>query len=350
MRISFIGSVGIPNCYGGFESFLEVISPLIVKSNIIVNVTCDSKKYIDKNPLFKGVNRIFININANGFLSPIHDLLAFFRVLRISDVIIVLGVSAGPFFIIMRFFCFLLNKKLIINIDGIEWRRSKYSTLEKIILRIFDLFAQISAHRIIYDNSALINYIYLVFHKKSFLIPYSGDHVVRIKDVSMIPGSGLSICRIEPENNIDLILKSVVNSNLTSFTIIGNWNNSSYGKNLREKYKNFVKLKLLDPIYDPLKVASFRESCFFYIHGHSVGGTNPSLVEMLSYNAIIVSYDCIFNRESAGNSSLYFTSSDDLVEILNNSHLLKSNSSLGELPLRYTSQVIANQYISCAEF
>ncbi len=350
MYISFIGSVGIPNCYGGFEAFLEAITPLMVKSDVYITVTCDATKYSNKNPFYKGVNRLFINTKANGFLSPLHDLLAFCKIFKRSDVIIVLGVSAGPFFLLMRIFCSFFNKKLIINIDGIEWRRSKYSFFSKIILRVFDYLAQICAHRIIYDNAELINFINFNFRSKAFLIPYSGDHVLRLCDIANVPSSGLSICRIEPENNIELILNAVVRSTLKSFTFIGNWNYSPYGISLRNKFKDYENLRLLDPVYDPYEIAIFRESCSVYIHGHSVGGTNPSLVEMLSYDAEIICFDCVFNRETVGDDALYFSSSSDLINILNQAASRASSSVARILPIRYTSEYISNQYIKACIF
>ena len=297
MNISFIGSAGVPNAYGGFESFLESCGPVLAKKFKSLYVTCDSFLYpLDKIKNFKGMTRIFIPIKANGFYSILHDLYAFVKVFNKSDFIIILGVSGGIWFPFFFFSCSLFKKKIGVNIDGVEWRRGKHTFLNKIILKSFDYLAQKYSHLVIYDNNALQSFIYPFAKNKSYYISYSGDHVLRL-NLSQIQGSALTICRIEPENNIELLIEGALASNLSKYTIVGNWSKSKYGRDLVTKYKNNKKIVILNPIYDHIKLAQLRESCEFYLHGHSVGGTNPSLVEMLFYDSKIISYDVSFNRK-----------------------------------------------------
>ena len=345
MNIAFIGSVGVPNCYGGFESFLDAIAPHISKLCNEVIVTCDESKYLKQEKFYNGITRIFIPIPANGVLSPLHDIFAFFRVIYRVDCIYVLGVSAGPFFLLMRFFAFIAKVRLVINIDGVEWRRSKYSRFAKCVLWLFDFFAQFSANSIIYDNKGLKNFVHPIFRKKSYFIPYPADKVYRLLTFQPISKTALTICRIEPENNIEMLIQGALSSELDCYTLIGNWENSLYGKNLQEKYRNFSKLKLLDPVYDPIALAEYREKAFLYLHGHSVGGTNPSLIEMLPYRCQIIAYDCIFNRETLQNQFYYFLSSTDLSKNINT---IISNSQLVSRVLDpiYMTENIANKYMN----
>ena len=146
IRVAFIGSAGIPNLYGGFESFLEHCAPEIAKHTKAVVVTCDHSLYEDQTGDFHGVRRIFIPIRANGAHSILHDLLAFLRVLPVVDQIIVLGVSGGVWFPLFRALCMLTSKRLLINIDGVEWRRSKFSPWRRGVLRAFDRLAQVFSH------------------------------------------------------------------------------------------------------------------------------------------------------------------------------------------------------------
>ena len=344
MRVAFIGSVGIPNCYGGFESFLESVAPVLVSKGADVYVTCDRSRYPNDFGCFKGVKRVMIDIRANGPLSPLHDLVAFMAVLRKVQFVVVLGVSAGPLFLIMRLVAFLIQKKLIVNVDGVEWRRGKYSYWQKKLLFCFDFFAQISANNIVYDNAGLLPFIHKQFIEKSVLIGYPGDAVVGRLGVQMEQRSALTICRVEPENNLEMLIEGALCSALKSYTIIGNWHNSSYGRLLKEKYLQHPSLRLLDPIYDVNEIANYRARTAIYLHGHSVGGTNPSLVEMLSYHCHIACFDCVFNRETAGGDAVYFTDHEDLGRKIN-VFIQDEAPALRVLQNRYRSSFIADQYI-----
>ena len=351
MNISFIGSAGVPNTYGGFESFLDSCSSVLAKRFNNVFVTCDTFLYPnDRHKNYNGVKRIFIPIKANGFYSIFHDLFAFISVFAKSDYIFVLGVSGGIWFPIFYLLCSVFKKKLGVNIDGVEWRRQKYSFPKKTILKTFDYITQKFSHLVVYDNTALETFVYKFAKNKSYNISYSGNHVLRLQ-VDQIQGSALTICRIEPENNLELLIEGALASNLSLYTIVGNWNKSKYGMDIVVKYKNNPKLCLLNPVYNPIEVAKLRESCEFYLHGHSVGGTNPSLVEMLFYDSKIICYDVPFNRETAFSCALYFKNLKELSSIINKNLTLKCNSKL-RIKLRniYTNTEISNKYfIACKE-
>lgn len=128
-----------------------------------------------------------------------------------------------------------------------------------------------------------------------------------------------TVCRIEPENNVHLLLQAFSESPKMSLVIVGNWAHSSYGKFLKEKYVNSSSVILHDPIYDQQKLNVLRSRCTLYLHGHSCGGTNPSLVEAMYLGLPIAAYDCNFNRETTENHALYFKSAEELNELI---HLL----------------------------
>lgn len=342
-RVAFVGSVGVPNRYGGFEAFLEHCGPEIAKNVAEVLVTCDASVYEDQSSNFQGMKRIFIPIKANGGSSIFHDALAFLKVFKQSSHIFFLGVSGGLWFPIFRLMCDISGKKIIVNIDGVEWRRSKFGRIKRIILRLLDGMAQVFSHKIIYDNEALRAYIIKPLVNKSSLIAYPGDHVKMIPGIEMQKGHALTICRIEPENNLDILIEGALNSNLKLYTVVGNWNHNPYARNLREKYKDQSVIRLLDPIYDATRLAELRQSCEIYLHGHSVGGTNPSLVEMLFYDCRILCFDVSFNRFSTDNKMEYFKDSKELSEILaKDGKTMESRSGLRE---RYSRSAIAKKYL-----
>lgn len=343
MTVSFIGSAGVPNRYGGFESFLEHCTPTIAARGIPVIVTCDARLYHDHEPDFRGVRREFLTVPANGAPSVIHDALAFLRIFSRSDQIVVLGVSGGPWFPLFRLLCGITGKRLIVNIDGVEWRRTKFSARKRQLLKLFDTLAQRFSHHVVYDNEGLYEYLTESAKKKSTCIAYPGDHVLRLENAARKPRTALTVCRIEPENNLELLIEGALRSTLTEYTIVGNWNHSDYARALRGRYTSEPLLRLLDPIYDPIKLAELRESCAYYLHGHSVGGTNPSLVEMLFYDCEILCFDVEFNTNSAGQGARYFKTADDLQCALDSP--MPRAVARQDLRSRYTAEAIADAYI-----
>jgi glycosyltransferase involved in cell wall biosynthesis len=345
--IAFIGTAGVPNCYGGFESFLEFCGPVIAHQVKSVKVTCDASLYTDQQPKFQGMHRIFLPVRANGVMSVLHDLLAFFAVFRKSTHIIVLGVSGGAWFPVFRLLCDLFGKRLLVNVDGVEWRRTKFSRTKRLLLRCFDAMAQLCAHVVVYDNAALRDYLWRFALPKAVQIGYSGDHAKRLPESERKrePGTALTICRIEPENNVELMIEGVLRSKLLKYTIVGNWSHSSYGNQLKQHYAYNERIELLDPIYDLQRLTELREKCENYLHGHSVGGTNPSLIEMLFYDCKIFCFDVPFHHETAGNSAIYFRDADDLAVLLDTA---PEADPVERQILRtaYSSQHIADQYIS----
>lgn len=349
MRIAFIGSAGIPNRYGGFESFLEHCGPIFADATASTIVTCDASLYRDDlSPNFCGVRRVFLRIHANGISSIFHDLLAFFRIYYESTHIIVLGVSGGAWFPLFQVMCRLGGKRLAVNIDGVEWRRKKFRRDKQIILRLFDYLAQRFSDVIVYDNAGLASYLIPRAQSRVVEIRYSGDHVLRLPEIPSEHGTALTICRIEPENNIEMLIEGALNSNLVRYTIVGNWNSNDYGRTLRGRFSYHSRLELLDPVYDSRRLAELRESCAIYLHGHSVGGTNPSLVEMLFYDCQIICFDVNFNRATAESSATYFRDSRGLANNINTAIIgANDGQSLERRNLRrkYTGKSIADSYL-----
>lgn len=348
ITLSFIGSAGIPNRYGGFEAFLEHCGPEFAQCVDKVIVTCDRRLYCDNNSDFQGVKRIFIPVPANGVFSILHDAVAFFSVFNLSSHIVILGVSGGVWFPLFRILCSFTGKKLIVNVDGIEWRRDKHGPTAKLILKLFDSVARHMAHAVIVDSLALKPSTANIRHYSC--IGYPGDHVVRLPNIRQTRGTALTICRIEMENNIEMLISGALDSRLDKYVIVGNWSGSSYGQKLRDAYFHNPRLQLLEPIYDSLLLARLREDCEFYLHGHRVGGTNPSLVEMLFYDCKIFCFDVVFNRLTAAGTAQYFSNSRDLTELINSltGIPLDSGSERAIQRQRFTRQLIVQQYLHVA--
>lgn len=345
--VAFIGSAGVPNRYGGFEAFLEHCTPRMAEQGAQVLVTCDARLYPEGDTAFGKVRRVFLRVPANGAWSVLHDLLAFLAVLPRCRTVVVLGVSGGPWFPLMRLLCSLSGKRLVVNVDGVEWQRNKFGSFKRRVLKTFDALAQWSAHTVVYDNPALLPFVQPRHRHKAVCIAYSGDHVMRSNAPRDGTYTALTVCRIEPENNIDLLIEGALASPLTRYTVVGNWQASAYGQSLRERHAGNPRLQLLDPVYDPQHLMALREACTVYLHGHSVGGTNPSLVEMLFYDCPILCFDVPFHRETAGDCAGYFATAPELAALLVPGRLPPPGDRKA-LRRRYSAAEIASQYLSLA--
>ncbi|HEX3051372.1 MAG TPA: glycosyltransferase, partial [Aggregatilineaceae bacterium] len=159
-----------------------------------------------------------------------------------------------------------------------------------------------------------------------------------------------SICRIEPENNLHIILEAFSNLDSPHLVMVGNWNNSEYGRVLRERYAAFKQLLLLDPIYDLGKLKALRSRARFYVHGHSAGGTNPSLVEAMHFGKPVLAFDCSYNRRTTEDKALFFGDSKALQQLVKS--LDDTVSKMVGLDMieiaqrRYTWEKIASQYFA----
>jgi len=352
-NLAIIGSAGIPANYGGFETLVEnlVRYHSLHKINKSLTVYCCSKSYSSKPKYFLSSSLKYVPFSANGIQSIPYDLYSLFLSLKNkSDVILLLGVSGAIALPFLRLFS---SVKIITNIDGVEWRREKWRGLAKAFLRFSEKIAVKFSHSIIADNDAIANYIHQSYGVIAHVIPYGGDHAILADEVSVeglnLPHKYiLSICRIEPENNIHLIIEAFLKDESQSLVIVGNWLNSGYGRNLRQKCLTSKNIFLLDPIYNLGKLKTLRLNADIYIHGHSAGGTNPSLVEAMHFCKPVIAYDCEFNRCTTENQALFFKTSDDIISLLISMNE-KSSEQVGYAMLeiarrRYTWNVVAKQY------
>jgi glycosyltransferase involved in cell wall biosynthesis len=319
--VSIIGTVGVPAHYGGFETLVEnlICHHESLSLNEHLTIYCSSKSYSKKEKSYLSAQLKYIPLKANGIQSIPYDILSLFSaVWNRSDVILLLGVSGAIILPIIRL---ISSARIITNIDGIEWRREKWKSFAGLFLHFSEKMAVRFSNDVISDNDVIAEYIRATYGIESHVIAYGGDHAVLVEAVSVdeynLPKKyGLSVCRIEPENNIHVILDAFTEQNDYSLVIVGNWSKSDYGRELKKKYMNCHKLYLLDPIYDLGKLKSLRSRAAVYIHGHSAGGTNPSLVEAMHFGVPIIAFDCDFNRSTTEDKALFFRDAESLQKTL----------------------------------
>ena len=362
LKIAILGTVGLPASYGGFETLVDNL----VKHHHSralpheVTVYCSSRAYPTR-PLpstYLSAKLRYIPLWANGIQSIPYDIWSLFSAIwRKSDVILLLGVSGALALPVVRFFS---SARVITNIDGIEWRREKWQGWAGRFLRWSEKIAVRFSHDVIADNGAIADYVKEVYGADCHVIAYGGDHAVSANAHSVeeydLPGTyAFSVCRIEPENNVHLVLDALSRQASLSLVMVGNWNQSQYGRDLRAHYAGFDNLYLLDPIYDLGKLKTLRTHAACYVHGHSAGGTNPSLVEAMHFGKTVLAFDCAFNRVTTENKALYFRDAEELVSSISSlepSLQTELSSAMLEIAQRrYTWDVVASEYVEliCGE-
>lgn len=315
--IAIVGTVGVPASYGGFETLVENLVRHHQANGLPgrIVVYCSGKSYTVRRETYMGAELRYIGLKANGVSSIFYDMASLIAALyRGSDVILLLGVSGAIALPLVRI---LSRARVVTNIDGIEWKRKKWRGLARWFLRISERLAVKFSHEIVADNTGIAKHAADSYGRICHVIAYGGDHAIQAEpqpyESRKLPARyALAVCRIEPENNVEMILQTFLRRPGNPLVFIGNWDNSHFGKTLREQYGSAPHLYLLDPIYDLSVLRSIREHSELYVHGHSAGGTNPSLVEMMHFGKPILAYDCIFNRATTDSVALYFSDIDGL--------------------------------------
>lgn len=363
-RVAIVGIQGLPAKYGGFETMVENIIGDNCSPDIDYTVFGSAKDMAATKDMkeYRGAKLRYVNwFKANGAQSTPYDIVSMLKCIgKGYDVILVLGVSGCIFLPIFRL---LYRGKLIVNIDGLEHKRAKWGRFAKWFLRFSEKCAVKAADVIVADNVGIQNYVTETYGIHSEMIAYGGDQAIRsvsdVKKKQILDKYGLeegkyafTVCRIEPENNCHITLEgcknaiSSENTDIKNLMFVGNWDRSDYGKELKEQYGQSNSILIQDPIYDLDTLYVLRSCAGVYIHGHSAGGTNPSLVEAMQFGVPIVAFDCIYNRESTHNRALYFSSADELALNLQDSstHIEIGNAMKDIAQNEYLWKIIAEKY------
>lgn len=316
--VAIIGTVGVPASYGGFETLAENLVRFRAREPKVrttqLSVYCSKKNYTSWPDEFLGARLHYLPLRANGVSSIVYDLASIaLAISRKTNAILLLGVSGAVGLPLVRLFT---RCRIVTNIDGVEWKREKWGRLARWWLQLSERTAVRFSHEVIADNQAIADYVAQRYGRHPKVIAYGGDHVFDAPPVEpnfSLPSSyALSLCRIEPENNVAMILEAFSRKEDRELVFIGNWSQSEYGRELKRQYEGCSHIHLLNPIYDAGVLRHIRQNARLYVHGHSAGGTNPSLVEIMHFGVPVIAFDCAFNRYTTEDRALYFANCEEL--------------------------------------
>ena len=321
LKVRILGTRGVPAQHGGFETFAEHLSLYLRSRAHQVTVYCQVDDPADAGEdEWCGVERIKIHAPDTPMGTMKFDLHSVLHARARDGVILTLGYNTAIFSLLYV----LSGRKSVMNMDGIEWAREKWSRAQRLWLRANEFCgAKLSTH-LIADHPEIGKHLQtLVPSKKITVIPYGAEVALDADPACLAPFGcqpyefAVCIARPEPENSILEIVQAFSKQRRGyPLLVLGNLHpeTNAYHRSLIEIASDEVRFP--GAIYDKGTVTALRTFAKFYVHGHRVGGTNPSLVEALAHGSPIVAQRNRFNEWVAGPQARYFASQEELEQIL----------------------------------
>ena len=380
IHVFIAGSKGIPAQYGGFETFIENLTAGKKSANIMYHVSCMNNK--EKHFGHNGADCFNVRVPLPGAPGRI------FHVGLVLDqveawtkqhpdekvIVYILGCRIGPLLIPHARKLHRLGAKVFCNPDGLEWKRSKWSAPAKAFLRFCEKCLVENSDLAICDSINIEKYIqetYGAHCPKTTYIAYGayverskcGEDELRewYKKFDIKQGKYfLVVGRFVPENNYETMIREFMASNSKrDLVIISNVEKNKFYQELAQKtgFEKDKRIKFVGTVYDQELLKKIREEAYAYIHGHEVGGTNPSLLEALASTKVNLLLDVGFNKEVAQDGALYWSKGQgSLSQLLNRADSMMPNErdsfdikSRDQVSQRYLWSIIIQQYESVFE-
>lgn len=353
MRIGILGSRGIPNYYGGFEECAQQISTrLVAKGHEVFVYNSSRHPFTEKE--FEGVQLIH-KYDAEHRLGSFGQFIYDFNCIvdsrwRDFDILLILGYTSSS---IWRWF--YPRKAIVVNnMDGLEWKRNKYSNRVQQFLLKAEEWAAHSCNVMVADAVEIQNYLNDKYERGAVYIPYGasifkGANEEILQKYAVEPYRyNLILARLEPENNIEVILKGVQKSKDDRITLVIGNHETTYGEYLKSNYKD-SRIRFVKASYNKASVNNLRYFSHIYFHGHTVGGTNPSLLEAMGCKSMICAHNNAFNKEVLGEEGNYFLDENDVANALdylerNGVQKEKIKANTERLKNKYNWDIVTEQY------
>lgn len=309
LHVAIIGSRGYPSTYGGFETFVSRLAPYLREQGARVTVYGHGGSWKSRVSERDGV----VTIASPGLSSKSTSTLthgasaAWHASQEPFDVALVLNVANG-------YFLPLLKRARIptaVNVDGLEWRRTKWNRFGRAVFAAGAALTARWADELVADSVRIKDIWSERFRRSPMFIPYGADvcekgTIPRPTSLGVKPGYLLVVARLVPENNIELFLDALdLMDAKYEAIVVGSANyNSPIVRRLGEAHERRA-VRWLGHVEDQQMLASLWAHCGIYFHGHSVGGTNPALLQAMGYGAPVIAFDSPFNREVLGDNGTF---------------------------------------------
>jgi len=317
LRLALCGARGIPSTYSGTETFFMELAPRLVERGHEVTVYCRRSLFRERPPFYRGVRLVYTRSietkNLSTFTHTFNCMLDLLR--RETDAILVTNVANAFLCILPRLF----GKRIAMNVDGVEWKRGKWSSVAKAFFYWNARFCgRILKQGVVTDAYAMRRLYLEEFGTASSCIAY-GANIERSTNPRILKSYGLErgnyyliASRLVPENNADLIVEGFTKSRTNRILAIAG--DANYKSAFVDKLKASAgnRVRFLGHVDSVEHIKELHCNCYAYIHGHMMGGTNPALLKALGYGNCILAHANPFNAEVLENYGLLFKDAGDL--------------------------------------
>ncbi len=320
LRVALVGTRGVPARYGGFETCVEQVGRRLAAQGHQVTVYCRTDQQTDTSETeYLGMDLVYLPALRKRSLETLsHTGLSSFHLLRHRpDAAIVFNAANAPWLPLLR----AAGIPVATHVDGLEWKRAKWGPAGKRYYRVAEALAVRFSDALIADAQGIQDYYRERFHAQSTLIAYgapalSGTGSNRLAELDLAPGNyQLVVARMEPENHVHLIVEGYVASGSTlPLVVVGS---APYAERYTAAIRDMAddRVRFLGGIWDQELLDQLYANARVYWHGHSVGGTNPSLLRAMGAGAAVNAFDVGFNREVLRTAGRYFETVEDVAKL-----------------------------------
>jgi glycosyltransferase involved in cell wall biosynthesis len=351
LSIGLLGTRGVPARYGGFETAVEEIGARLVRSGHRVTVYCrGGDRRLES---YRGMKLVHLpTVRAKALETLVHTALS--TIFAKHDVAVVFNAANAPLIPMLH----RRGTRVALHVDGLEWRRGKWGRLGRLYYLAAERIAVSVADEIISDSLGIADYYQMRYGARSTYIAYGAttsrpESLEAVTELGLVPYSyHLVVARFEPENNVDVIIDGYVRSGAECpLVVVGSAPYSgAYTRRISTLSQSNPAVQLLGPVWDQETLNQLYAGAASYVHGHSVGGTNPSLLRAMGLGTPVLAFDVCFNREVAGDSASYFSNADELavqlksLEVDRDSAMRAGQMARGIVQSRYRWDDVAARY------
>jgi glycosyltransferase involved in cell wall biosynthesis len=359
MRIAMVGTRGVPARYGGFETAVEEVGRRLADAGHRVVVYCRTTPGDDaaaRAESYLGMELVHLPAARKRALETLsHSALSVGHLLgHRTDAAFVFNAANSPLLPVLR----AARIPVATHVDGLEWRRAKWGGAGRRYYRGAEALAVRWSDALIADAVGIADYYRREFQAPTTLLTYGAPLIApgadRLAELGLEPGGyHLVVARFEPENHVDVIVDGYRRSSATKpLVVVGS---APYADEYTSRVHDLAddRVRFLGGVWDQVQLDQLYAHCFTYLHGHSVGGTNPSLLRAIGAGAAVIAFDVDFNREVTAESGRYFSDAADVAALVGAAELdpqavAAAGSRARELATRYDWDDVAAGYETLA--